>query len=339
MIPFTYLTLTQALQDWPVNYSGGYIANLPNIISLGELKLLRDLNLEIFDVNDSSFTLTTGSNTVTKPAGLVSLRTMQLALAATTTNVAANPTAIGASQATFQSTTSINFNGTLGASPVTVATPAQFTVTDTTASPGTGGGIIVTVQGLDYAGDAQTEQIVSVNGETVSGLVRWSLIIFVNVSDGSTAQTLSYGLAAVSASTLGQRWPVLKRNYDYVTNYASMPNVTQRPKYYAEQDTNVWLLSQASDQNYVAVVRFIKRPQSLVTISGGVTWLSANCSDILFHACLMEAENFLKADDRYSDIEEQYNTKLQIARIELRNSIREGDYSPVKPAAAPAQGQ
>jgi hypothetical protein len=335
--PFTLTSLTQALQDWPVAYAAGYVANIPNCIGLGELKLLRDLNLEIFDVTDQSFTLAGGAAVVTKPANLVSLRTMQLALISSTTTVAANATAIGASQATFQSTTSITFNGTLGANPVTVSVPAQFTVTDTTSGQ-TGGGVLVTVQGLDYLGDAQTEFITSVNGQTVSGLTRWSLIIFVNVSDGSAAQTLSYGLAAVSSSTLGNKFPVFKRNYDYVTNYASTAGVTARPRYYAEMDSNTWILSQAADQSYAVVVRFIKRPQSLVTINGGVTWLSANCGDLLFHACLLEAENFLKADDRYADIEGQYNTKLQIARMELRNSIREGDYSPVKPAAAPAQG-
>jgi len=333
--PFNYATLYQAMQDWPVNYSAGYLTNIPNLVGLGELKLLRDLNLEIFDVTDSSFTLDTGTNIIDKPANLVSLRTMQLALITGTSSQAANPTALGASQGTSGSTASITFNGTLGAPPCAIAIPAQVTVTDST-SGGTGGGVIVTVEGLDYLSDGQTETLDSVNGQTVSGVTRWSQITSITTSNGSSAQTLKFGTAAVSQNSLGNRFPVYKRNYDYVTNYASVAGVTARPRYYAEEDSNTWIVSQYADQNYAIVVRFIKRPQSVVT--AGTTWLSANCGDLLFHACLMEAENFIKADDRYADIGNQYNTKLQIARMELRNSIRQGDYSPMKSAATVEQG-
>lgn len=334
MIGYTYAQLLQSLQDWPVNQGSNYVGNIPRFVELGELRLVRDLNLEIFDVTDSSFVLATGMNVVTKPANLIALRTMQLALITGTTSQAANATAIGASQGTSASTASITFNGTLGAAPCTVAIPAQLTVTDTT-SGATGGGVIVTVSGLDYLGDTQTETIDSVNGQTVTGVNRWSLIVSVTTSNGSSGQTLEFGTAAVSQSTLGNRSPVYKRNYDYVTNYASIAGAVARPRYYAEQDANTWLVSQYADQSYAVVVRFIKRPQTIVT--AGTTWLGNYCGELLFLASLMEAEMYLKADDRFSDLEGDYQYKLGVARIELRNIIRQGDYSPVKPAAAPVQ--
>ena len=80
----------------------------------------------------------------------------------------------------------------------------------------------------------------------------------------------------------------------------------------------------------------MKRPQTIVT--AGTTWLGNYCGDILLLASLMEAEFYLKADDRFADISGDYDRKLQVARVELRNIIRQGDYSPVKPAAQPAQG-
>jgi hypothetical protein len=335
MIPFTYTTLQQALQDWPVAQAASYITNIPNYVGLGELRLLRDLNLELFDATDSSFFLGVGGNLITKPSSLVSLRTMQLALQTSTSSAPANPTALGASQITYQAPTSLAFTGTLGPAPVTIPVPAQVTVTDTTTT-GTSGGIIVTISGLDSDGNTNAETIYSVNGGTAQGTIPWANVQTMGCSGGSALQTISIGTAAAAQPVLGQAFPVYKRSYDFVTNYGSQPTLTARPKYYAELNSTTWLIAQNADQNYQAVVRFIQRPPSIVT--AGTTWLANNCSDLLLLACLMEAENFLKADDRFADLANDYNTKLNTARLELRNSIRTGDYSPAKAAATTVQG-
>ena len=51
-LAWTYTTLRQALLDWPVEDedSEEYVDNIDNLIGLGELRLVRDLNLSIFDV-------------------------------------------------------------------------------------------------------------------------------------------------------------------------------------------------------------------------------------------------------------------------------------------------
>jgi 23S rRNA C2498 (ribose-2'-O)-methylase RlmM len=111
--------------------------------------------------------------------------------------------------------------------------------------------------------------------------------------------------------------------------------VTARPRYYAELNATQWQLAPASDQTYQVVVHFVQRPQSIVT--AGSTWLGNWCGDLLFHASLMEAEDYVKADDRFDDIKNRYDEKLQIARVEMRNQIRQGDYSPAKATASTVQ--
>lgn len=330
MIGFTYTQLLQALQDWPVNQGTNYVANIPRFVELAELKLVRDLNLELFDPIDATQQLTTGTVLITKPTNLIVLRTMRLALTTGTNSQAAAPAAVCASQATYVNQTPL----TLTASPYVPGIPAQATVTETANSAG---GITVVVSGLDQNTNLASETLVTVANTPVQGIIRWSKITSVTVQNGSTAQTLEVGTAAVAQAALGQSFPVFKRSLDFINNFEYDPAVTARPRYYAELNATQWQVAPASDQTYQVVVHFVQRPQSIVT--AGSTWLGNWCGDLLFHASLMEAENYLKADDRFADIKAQYDDKLQVARLELRNIVRKGDYAPLQPTAAPLQSQ
>jgi len=74
---WTYDTLTAALQNWPVNSNPSYVAALPRIIGLGELRLVRDLDLEIFETTENASTVA-GTRTLTKPAGIFVPKMMQI---------------------------------------------------------------------------------------------------------------------------------------------------------------------------------------------------------------------------------------------------------------------
>lgn len=77
-LAFTYTTLLQALQDWPRNDNATYVANLPTMIGMGELRLVRDLDLEIFDTEDNSISLAIGSRLVLKPTAAIVVRSVGL---------------------------------------------------------------------------------------------------------------------------------------------------------------------------------------------------------------------------------------------------------------------
>ncbi len=214
MTGFTYAELTQALKDWPEDDdpdANGYVTNIPRLIRLGETRVVRDLNLDIFDIVDTTPIVTAGSQTVTKPTGLISERSM------------------------------------------------------------------------------------------------WLI-------------------------TAGVRTPLLKRSKDFITNYAPDPSVTGTPKYYCEKSATEWTIAPKPVATGTVESYGVYRPTSLVDTSP--SWLGTNCSDLLFAACLMESEHFLKDDDRYKEMREKYYQELlPVARLELRNLIRVGDYAPYKPAA------
>lgn len=72
---WTYNTLKQALQDWPLAGSTSYLANLQNIISLGELRLWKDMNIESYDkVDETNFSMTLGVRETPKPTDTKQLR-------------------------------------------------------------------------------------------------------------------------------------------------------------------------------------------------------------------------------------------------------------------------
>lgn len=79
-LTLTGTQLSQALQDWPVADAPEYVANLPTLIRLGELRLIKDLNLEIFDKTVATPVVTSGSRAVTKPTDFVAPRSLWLVL-------------------------------------------------------------------------------------------------------------------------------------------------------------------------------------------------------------------------------------------------------------------
>ena len=83
MMGFSYPQLYQALQDWPVKYSTLYLANLNRMIYLAELRVIRDLELDLFDVHDQ-VTIAANATSVPKPSQAQTITfTAQIAKGAT----------------------------------------------------------------------------------------------------------------------------------------------------------------------------------------------------------------------------------------------------------------
>lgn len=76
-LAYTWTTLRAALQAWPVNSGTNYVANLDNIIGAGELRLVRDLNLEIFD-HVTTMVIQQGDRVIAKPSNLIATRSLRL---------------------------------------------------------------------------------------------------------------------------------------------------------------------------------------------------------------------------------------------------------------------
>jgi hypothetical protein len=75
-LSYTFATLSAALQDWPENDDADFIAQIPNIIKMGEVRLYRDLNLEGCMVATATTTITSATESITKPSNMLAPREM-----------------------------------------------------------------------------------------------------------------------------------------------------------------------------------------------------------------------------------------------------------------------
>jgi hypothetical protein len=132
----------------------------------------------------------------------------------------------------------------------------------------------------------------------------------------------------------GERTFLELRSVDYVRDYQT-PGATAAPRYYAELNETDWLLAPIPDAIYTVNTRGTTRPTRL-SASNTTTWLSLHQDDILFKACLAEAEGFLKSDDRVPMWTEQYTAALPLAKRETYTMLQERyNLTPLEVPAVP----
>jgi hypothetical protein len=138
-------------------------------------------------------------------------------------------------------------------------------------------------------------------------------------------RTMHYTDAQGNMQLLEPRsWAVCK---DY---WPKESTTTSTPRYFAEFSDTSWFIAGTPASALVATIRCIVRPAGMA--SGNLTtWLGTNVGDLLFYACLVGSEQYLKADERIGMWKTEYAERLQAARFELKPETRK-DYTPVDPA-------
>jgi hypothetical protein len=277
---FSYQQLYSALQVWPLKASTAYLASLNRIIFLGELRLIIDMDLDIFDVND------------------------QVAIAPAATSLPKPP---GSQPITFTAGIS------QGSSSATLSTPWT----------GTTGPYIVTFS------DQEIQSVTLTNGQTTA---TWTLPMAAAVTANATVGSQFIVERNLWVVYSGATKAMVKRSWDFLQNYLGA--AAGRPYYYADQGQSEWIFGPAADANATAIKRrYVQRPPSIVVAQN--TWLGDNVGQVLFVACLMEAEHWLKADDRYADMKTKYYEELlPNARGEVMLAARSGQYAPLAPIAS-----
>lgn len=82
-VTYSYSTLTTEIIKQAHDDGTAFAAEVDNLIATGETKLLRDLDLEIFDSTDTG-SFAYGSQNVTKPTGYLACRTLSYVSSGTT---------------------------------------------------------------------------------------------------------------------------------------------------------------------------------------------------------------------------------------------------------------
>lgn len=136
----------------------------------------------------------------------------------------------------------------------------------------------------------------------------------VKPTDMIVQRTLSYVKAGVTMY-------LENKSYEFIQDYGV---ASGSPLFYADQDETKWLLTPTPDAVYAIDVRMVKRPNGLSNMYP-MTWLSSNVPDLLFYACMMAAEVFLKADERVPTWAADYSEALDKAKAEL-SDLRKRKY-------------
>lgn len=134
----------------------------------------------------------------------------------------------------------------------------------------------------------------------------------------------------------GERTFLQLRSVDFVRDYQT-PGATAAPLYYAELSETDWALAPIPDGIYTVNTRGTTRPTRL-SATQTTTWLSLHQDDLLFKACLAEAESFLKADDRAPKWMEEYVGALPLAKRETYTMLQERyNLTPIEVPGVPTQ--
>ena len=121
-----------------------------------------------------------------------------------------------------------------------------------------------------------------------------------------------------SSDRIQLRW----RSYEFCQDYWPTPTDTGESKYISDLNETQWLVVPTPNATRTGQARFIKRPTSIITDTAG-TWVSLRFGDVLFHACLIASEAYLKADDRMAMWKKEYaETLLPAAKREARSILR-----------------
>ena len=71
---YTYTTLLASCQNYCIDNSTEYETEFPKIVQLSEMRIIKDLNLSVFDTQTGAVTLTSGSQTVVKPSDFIAIQ-------------------------------------------------------------------------------------------------------------------------------------------------------------------------------------------------------------------------------------------------------------------------
>lgn len=280
MIGFSYSQLYSAMQVWPLKSSPSYLSSINRLIFMGELRLIRDVDLDIFDLNDVE-TLAPAQTVLAKPQG----------------------------------STPITFTAPIALNAVSATLTTPWTL-DT-------GVYMVTFS------DNELQAVTLTKTATTA---TWPLPMAAAVTVNAVLAPLFVVEQSLTVVYNGFNRIMTKRSLEFVQLYSQA--TAGQPKYYCDLDMSSWLMAPATDALATAVKRnYTRRPISIV--AQGNTWLGDNLGDVLFAACLMEAEQWLKADDRYADMRTKYSQELlPAARQELISAWGSGPYAPLQAIAS-----
>ena len=124
-----------------------------------------------------------------------------------------------------------------------------------------------------------------------------------------------FSLATISSNTYNF---LLLKQVSFMKSYKPVSTDTGAPKYYAEFNSDSFILAPTPNADFTFELHYFYRPTSLTAgADGGTTWLSQNATNCMLYGALVEAATFLKMDP--AEIA-GYEQRFQDALDRLRNT-------------------
>jgi len=160
---------------------------------------------------------------------------------------------------------------------------------------------------------------------------------------GSQSITKPSGVVALKSlyytDTNNEEVYLNRKSDDFLTFYWKNAATTGTPLYYAENTETTWRVAPTPSTGSTWTARYITRPTGLSS-STATTFLSTNAADLLFKACLIESQQYLKLDPSEGGviglITSEYNNLLPRAKLEFLR-MQQMDYRPLASGTTPTQ--
>jgi hypothetical protein len=125
---------------------------------------------------------------------------------------------------------------------------------------------------------------------------------------------------------------LLPKERSYCIEYGKKRSTTGTPKYYARYDEDKLYIAPTPSSALSFELSYTVKPNAidsdtLLSSSSTSSWLSTNCKDVLFNACMVEAYAYLKGPaDMIQMWEQKYQQSLQGLSIEEQGRTRRDEY-------------
>lgn len=129
---------------------------------------------------------------------------------------------------------------------------------------------------------------------------------------------------------LQKRKPIFTRSYEYCREYWPNEVLQDVPKFYADFDYAHWLIVPTPAAAYPWQIIYYQQPP-LLELANQTNWLTDYAPNALLYRTLLEAEPFLKNDQRMNTWRQLYEEAVEAINLEDlekvvdRSSVRIGD--------------
>lgn len=113
---------------------------------------------------------------------------------------------------------------------------------------------------------------------------------------------------------------LLERTYEFCRTYAPDDTSTGEPSFYGDWDYHHWIIVKTPSLAYPYEIIYHERPQPLDS-TNTTNWTTEYAPQLILYAALLEAQAFLKRDDRLKVFQDGYDRAIKQVEFEQQRRM------------------